>query len=116
MLSSCAIDKGLFWTGVPTTLQEEIKVAIRNVTTSPVDGIQHNAEWPPNEYLVATKDGKYWHARKWRGQWSFKEAVLSVDIQRSNQALQPTAGRRVVSLFGMKQLSILAMLAPASGG
>jgi hypothetical protein len=33
-----------------------------------------------------------------------------------NQALQPTASRRVVSVFGMKQLSILAKLALASGG
>jgi hypothetical protein len=36
--------------------------------------------------------------------------------QASNQALEPTAGRCVVSLFGMKQLSILAKLALASGG
>jgi hypothetical protein len=37
-------------------------------------------------------------------------------MNRSNQALQPTAGGRVISLFGMKELSILAKLALASGG
>jgi hypothetical protein len=30
--------------------------------------------------------------------------------------LQPTAGRRVISFFLMQQFSILAKLAPASGG
>jgi hypothetical protein len=34
----------------------------------------------------------------------------------SNQALQPTTGRRVISVYEMKQLSILAELALASGG
>jgi hypothetical protein len=33
-----------------------------------------------------------------------------------NQSLQPTAGRRFISLYFMKQLSILAKLALASGG
>jgi hypothetical protein len=93
-LSSCAVDSGLFWTGVPNDVQAEIRLAMRSVTTSPVDGIQHNADWPPNEYLVATKDGKYWHARKWRGHWSFKEAVIVVDTQRSNQSMKPTAPLR----------------------
>lgn len=41
---------------------------------------------------------------------------LRAATQRSNQALQPTAGLRVISLFDMKQLSILAKLALASGG
>ncbi len=34
----------------------------------------------------------------------------------SNQSLQPTAGRRGISLFLMKQLSMLRKLVPASGG
>jgi hypothetical protein len=34
----------------------------------------------------------------------------------SNRALQPTAGRRAISLFRMKQLWILAKLALASSG
>jgi hypothetical protein len=42
--------------------------------------------------------------------------IIHVTEFRSNQALQPTAGRRVISLFGMKQFSILAKLALASGG
>jgi len=33
-----------------------------------------------------------------------------------NHALQPTADRRVISLFDMKQLSILVKLILASGG
>jgi hypothetical protein len=32
------------------------------------------------------------------------------------KTLQPTAGRRVILRFRMKQLSILAKLAPANGG
>src|SRR6266478_8019904 len=92
VLSSCAIDKGLFWTGVPTALQAEIKGAIRKVTGSPVDGIQHNTDWPLNEYLVSTVDGNYWHAIKWRGRWYFKEAVLSVDADDlTNRWSQPLA-------------------------
>lgn len=93
MLSSCAIDSGLFWTGVPTAIQAEIKVAIRKVTTSRVDGIQHNTDWPSNEYLVSTVDGKYWHAVKWRGRWYFKEAVLSVDADDlTNRSSRRRAG------------------------
>ena len=116
MLGSCAIDKGLLWTGVPTALQEEIKVALRKVTSSPVDGIQHNTDWPSNEYLVSTVDGKYWHAIKWRGLWYFKEAVLSVDADDlTKRSSQPLAVP--MSSFHMTStLNSVAMLALASGG
>ena len=116
LLSSCAIDRGLFWTGVPTAVQEEIRVSIRTVTSSPVDGIQHNRDWPANEYLVATKDGKYWHVVKARGRWHFKEAVLSVDTDHlTNRCSQPLAVP-MISFQMTSKLDSAAKLASASGG
>ena len=35
---------------------------------------------------------------------------------RPNHSLQPTAGRRAISLYSMKQFSIVAKLALTSGG
>jgi hypothetical protein len=42
----------------------------------------------------------------------------SIDVAHfaPNQALQPTAGRRITLLFGMNQLPILGKLVLASGG
>ena len=41
---------------------------------------------------------------------------LSPTTRRSNQAMQPTAGRRIVSLHFMKTRPLQLALAPASGG
>jgi len=57
----------------------------------------------------------------------YKEEQVRADLFRrhnpahdtlitSNRALQPTAGRLITSVFGMKQLSIPAKLALLTGG
>src|SRR5207253_6237617 len=74
---------------------------------------------------TCTTDPKELDAHRWavriKGSWDiatgkFLENSLTRIPPRPNQTLQPTAGRRVVSLFGMKQLPILVKLALASGG
>src|SRR5205823_1406856 len=99
-------------TGVTRSECAEIGEALRAVTLSPVADCYQTAD--PNIIVVGTNDGKGYQARKIKGKWHFKPNAILV-TQRSNQAMQPTASTRTLSLLMTNTHSFQTSLAAISG-
>lgn len=67
-------------TGARAEEWAEVRVAIRNITSSPVVLCSRVTEPKPayqlDEITVSTADGKHYSARKIRGKWQFHEVVI----------------------------------------